>query len=195
MRTAAGNEYRIDDDRLALDVFAGKVGLRSHADPDSLGGDAFGWRGLRARRYENRRQVDVSVFALVARAPAGRTPVGRQRVGHVVNLQAEALELVDHVLDAFEVRRRPREAAPPLRMGRLAVLDRDLGQGNDVALHARAVDVPIPQLMQLERIPWILVVFEEQLLMVAWQTDTVGLLGLGTVLHLGQRGTDQGQLQ
>ena len=75
VRTAAGHEGGIDDDGLARDVAADEVGLAAHADPDRLGGDAFGG-DLRAGRREDRGQIDrLAAGRRVAGIPADRTPV------------------------------------------------------------------------------------------------------------------------
>jgi hypothetical protein len=74
-----------------------------------------------------------------------------------------------------------------LRLVLIAIPHGDPGQGADVPLHAIAVDVLIGLLVGFQLVFRILLVGEQNARVVAWQSDAVGLLGLGTVLHLRKR--------
>jgi hypothetical protein len=78
----------------------------------------------------------------------------------------------------------------------VAIGERYVGERDDVALHARAVDILVGFLPRLEREHRIVRIGEQLRGVAAWQPDAVGLFGLWPVVHLRQRdcgGQDHGR--
>src|SRR5439155_20919657 len=80
-----------------------------------------------------------------------------------------------------------REATPAVLVESMAVAQGDLGQGDDVLLHARAVDVLICLLPRLQWEYRIVLVGKQLRSVIPRQSDAVSLVSLRSPVHLGHR--------
>ena len=187
MAAAARHEGAVDDDGLALDVPAEEVGAAPM--PTQTASAVMPCGAPWCRRPGTRsRGRSCCPWMTCSSAPSsvGRQS-SRQHVGESLDLEAEPLELVGHVLHAGAVGRRCRGSGPTMLVDGVAIAERDIGQGDDVPLHACAVDILVGLLSGLEREDRIVRIREQLRGVAARQPDAVGLLGLRPVVHLRQR--------